>query len=412
MKIILWLSNVRFTSDGLKGTGTWLQPLATSLTKYYEIFHICCGVENSIVKETIDGITQYVLPNRKCVHNTQIPDSKTCDEVASIIKDINPNLIHIWGTESKWAFMKVLGTFDSYKSLLDMQGLLQSCYEAYYGGLTVCERIRCIGKKELLLPSRSIYYNRKIFKKKATIENKVLNAYDNISYQSQWIRNRLSMLNLKAKLYPTKIIIRSEFFQNKWEPTNNTSPVIFTSSAGATSYKGIHVLIKTCSLLKEKYPHFKLNVAGRFMIKSHGLLSGYESYLLSLIKKYNIEENVVFLGPLSINQMISYQLQSDMCVVPSFVESYCLGLAESLALGLPSIASYSAAMPTIARDKEEILFYNPLDYADCAAKILELFESKQKSLELSIASRKKRIKENQEKFVVEIQKQIYESVLK
>ena len=411
MKRILWLSNVRFSSNSIKGTGTWLQPLAKALTQHYAIFHICCGTENAIKEELIDGIKQYVLPNRKCISNTQIPDKETCKDVASIIKKITPDMIHVWGTEAKWAYMKVLGVYGSYKTLLDIQGLLQSCYEAYYGGLTTYEKFRCLGKKEILLPSRSIYYCRTIFKKKAIVEGKILGSYDNISYQSDWVRNRLLALNLKARLYSTKIIIRSEFFQNKWKPTKNSSPIVFTSSASATSYKGLHVLLKTCSLLKKKYPHFRLYIAGRLMIKSHGVLSGYESYLLSLVKKYKIEENIIFLGPLSIDQMISYQLQSDMCVVPSFVESYCLGLAESLALGLPSIAAYSAAMPTIAADKEEVIFYNPMDYADCAAKIIELFESKQKSLDMSLKSIKRRLEENEENIVVETQKNIYESII-
>ena len=243
------------------------------------------------------------------------------------------------------------------------------------------------------------------------VETKILNAYENISYQSEWVRNRLNSLHLKASLYETKIIVRSDFFNQKWGKTNNSSPVIFTSTAVAHSYKGLHVLIKACSILKNKYPSFVLYVAGRVMVKSHNLLSGYESYLASLIKKFDLSKNVKFLGSLSADEMIRYQLKSDVCVVPSMVESYCIGLAESLTLGLPAVVAYSAAMPTIARDKEEVLFYSPLDYVDCAEKIIGIFKDKSIAQKLSDNSIKRRIADNSKDFVVSTQLKNYKSIL-
>lgn len=411
MKRILWLSNVRFSAEDLRGTGTWLQPMATSLTPYYKIYHICCGRTKYVECEDIGEIKQYVIPNRRTLHNVQIPDNETCDDVRKIVEQLNPDLIHVWGTESKWAYMKVLGIFGNNKTVLDMQGFLLSCYESYYAGLTASEKLRCFRLKEVLSPSSSMYANRRVFLKKSEIENKILHAYDNISYQSEWIRNRLYGLGLRAKLYATKIIIRTEFFDNQWKILNNSSPVIFTSTAFAHPYKGLHILIKACSILKQKYPDFMLYVAGRVMVKSHGVLSGYETYLAALIKKYKMNLNIKFLGSLPVEKLIGYQLKSDVCVVPSAVESYCLGLAESLTLGLPSVVSYSAAMPTIAKDKDEVLFYSPLDYVDCAEKIIEIFENKTLSDRMSINSRQRRISENQKDKVVEAQMKIYESIL-
>lgn len=411
MKRILWLSNIRFSNEGLKGTGTWLQPLAASLTPYYEIYHVCCGNVKLIKCETVGDIKQFIIPYRKTLNNTQIPDRLSCSDVRTILEEVKPDLIHVWGTESKWAYMKVLGVFGAHKTLLDMQGFLQSCYESYYAGLTLSERLQCYGLKEILRPSSSMYANKRLLLKKSRVENEILQAYDNISYQSEWICNRLLGIGLNAKLYNTKIIIRSEFFNNQWRRPDNSSLVIFTSAAVAHSYKGLHILIKACSVLKQKYPDFILYVAGRIMVKSYGILNGYESYLAYLIKKYRMNSNVKFLGPLSAEDMVAYQLKSNVCIVPSAVESYCLGLAECLTLGLPSVVSYSAAMPTIARDKEEVLFYSPLDYVDCAAKVMQIYESRSLSNTLSVNSRNRRILENKKEMVVEAQLEIYKSIL-
>lgn len=411
MKCIIWLSNVRFSLNGLKGTGTWLQPLASALTSNYSIYHICCGNVDKLLKENIGGVEQYVLPNRKNVNNSQIPDKITCSEVKHIIDDINPDLIHVWGTESKWAYMNVLGIYNGFKVVLDMQGYLKSCYESYYAGLSIWEQIKCFGLKEFLRPTSSLFYNRHLFYRLAAVENAILKSYDYISYQSDWIRNRLQGLNLKAKLFPTKIIVRSVFFDNKWKITNNKSPIFFTSSAGTTTYKGLHILIKACSFIKQKYPDFRLYVAGHIMIKSHGVLSGYEKYLCSLIYKYKLTSNICFLGPLLAEEMIQYQLNADVCIVPSFVESYCLGLAESLALGVPSVVAYSAAMPTIAKDKDEVLFYSPMDYVDCAEKAVLLFENKHIASSLSNNSISRRIIENSKDEVIAAQMNIYKLIL-
>lgn len=411
MKRILWLTNIRFSNIGLKGTGTWLQPLAASLIPFYEIHHICCGRVQSVVYEEVEKIKQYVIPNRKTLYRTQIPDKETCEDVRSIVNQVKPDLIHVWGTESRWAYMQVLGIFNPYKTILDMQGFLLSCYESFYAGLSAIERFHCIGLKELIRPSSSIFANRRVLKKKAKVESKILRGYENISYQSDWIYNRLKGLGLTANFYATKIIVRSEFFGHKWVSPKNSSPVLFSSTAAPHSYKGLHLLIKACSVLKQKYPNFILYIAGGVMNKKYGLLSGYETYLNTLIKRYKMSENIQFLGALSVDEMIEYQLKSDVCVVPSTVESYCLGLAESLSLGLPAVASYSAAMPTIAKDKEEVLFYSPMDFVDCAEKIVELYENHTLSASISSNSRFRRVSENREEIVLKTQIGIYKSIL-
>ena len=411
MKRILWLSNIRFSVEDLKATGTWLQPLAESMSCLYKIFHVCNGKVNEIVYEDVGEITQIVLPNRKTVGRTQIPDKTTCDDVRRIVEKIRPDLIHVWGTESKWAYMNFLGVFSDFKTLLDMQGYLQACYKSYYGGLSFTEVLRCIGVKEILLPNRSLIVQKQLFRRKADVEKIILDSYENISTQSDWVYKQLKGLQLKAKLFHTKIMIRPLFFESKWMPTGNTSPCIFTGMSNAVSYKGLHVLLKSCALIKQKYADFKLFIVGRVMVKSHHILSGYENYLSFLISSLGITNNVYFLGSLSAEEMIRYQLMSDVCAVPSAVESYCLFLAEALAMGMPSVASYSAAMPTIAKDKEEVLFYNHLDYVDCAEKIMQLFEDKELAVSLSLRARNKRVEENTCESVIEAQKSIYESLI-
>lgn len=407
---ILWLTNVRFSQTNIKSTGTWLQPLAEELSKVenLEIYHACIGKDKILCSEKIGKISQFLIP---CTNPRITKKSNICNHIRKLINDVNPDIIHVWGTESVWFLMNKFGVFDNRTVLLDMQGLLKSCYESYYGGLSLLEQIQCIGLKEILKPSSSIWGVRNAFKRRALEEERILRSYKNISYQSQWVKNRLNGLNLNAELYSTRIILRDEFYNHHWHYTDNVSPVLFTIMSSAIPYKGLHILLKTCTVIKTKYPDFVLNVVGNFLRGKYNLRTGYETYLQKLIRKYGLNSNIHFCGSLSSDQIVQLQLKCDVSVVPSFVESYCLGMAEAMMLGLPVVAAYSAALPTIADDKVEALFYSPLDYIDCAVKIINVFEDKELAMSLSNNAVHRKIQENSVGNVVNTQMNIYREIL-
>ena len=49
-----------------------------------------------------------------------------------------------------------------------------------------------------------------------------------------------------------------------------------------------------------------------------------------------------------------------------FIETYCLSFAEAMIVGVPTVTSFTGAMPELARHGEESLFYNSIDYQTCA----------------------------------------------
>lgn len=413
---VLWLTNVRFSEEKIKTSGTWLQPLAEALqnSDRCEVYHVARDNNVRVVlQETCRGIRQYVLPFQQNPKNIGVktPDIKTCRYVKSIIDDVKPDLIHVWGTETPWFYMQSMGIFDGYKVLLDVQGVMRSCYEFYYGGLSLSQRWQSIGLREIIAPFTSLFYIRWRFGKWSESEERILKAYNNISVQSEWTKNRLASLQLNAKVYHTKRMLRDAFYNTIWKKQEHISPVIFTSSSAAIPYKGFHVLIKACAILKKKYPNFVLKIAGAFTKKRLCLRSGYANYILRLIKRYDLISNVHFLGSISSDEIIKHQIESDMCVIPSFVESYCLAFAEAMMIGLPCVASYAGAMPTIAEDMIEAVFFNPMDYSDCAAKIIKMFEDKELTKKISQNGRDRRLRDNDKVSVLHTQLLIYEDVL-
>lgn len=413
MKKILWLCNSVFTDKKIKTTASWLQPLAELLQQSEEVqlYNITLGNVKEIQKNTYQNIVQWIIPQRKLSNHGQVASLETYQYISQIEQEIQPDLVHVWGTESIWCDAYRKG-FIKTKTLLDIQGILSLCHIFYYGNLTTKEIIQCIHLKEILMPWRTLFHKKQVFKERGKIETECLKQFSYISYQSDWVKNHLSFINPQTQLHATKILLRKSFYTSiPWQyKQSNSSPIIFTTASGAIPYKGMHILLKSIFLLKNKYPQIKLHIAGQMKIGNR-LLDGYSIFLQKLIRKYQLEENIVYLGPIDETQIVKELQQCNVCVIPSFVETYCLAFAESMIVGAPTIASYAGAMPELGDHKKECLFYNPSDFHMCAYYIDKLIQNKELAETLSYNGRQKRLIENDPQTVLKTQLEIYNNIL-
>lgn len=407
---VLWLSNAAFSSKKLRATASWLQPMAEQLGKTIDIVNVTDGNVERATATNFYGIKQWVIPFKaKC--NGQETSESTCLTIQKIIEEEKPDLVHIWGTEKYWASIYREGYIKT-PAVLDIQGLLAPYTAYYYGGLSWSEIFQSIHLKEILMPWRTLFHKKEIFRKRGEHETVNIKSFRHIAYQSQWVKTYLTFTNPKANLYPTKIMLRQAFYESqKWNFREvETSPVVFSTCSAAVSYKGMHIIIKAIALLKKKYPNIKLKLAGNINV-GNKLLDGYSVFLNNLIKKYGLQDNVIYLGSLDENQIIAHLQEANVCVIPSFIETYCLAFAESMIVGTPTIASFAGAMPELAENGKEALFYNSVDYYTCAALIDKVLQDKELADRLSVTGRARRMSENNMDAVVNTQLEIYENVL-
>lgn len=407
---VLWLSNSAFVSERTKVTGSWLQPMAEQLASSITMVNITDGIVQKPISSNFKNIKQWIIP-AKASNYGQEASSETCSIVKDIIEKEKPDLVHIWGTEKFWASIYRKGYIDV-PTILDIQGLLAPYTEYYYGGLSIKEIFESIHLKEILMPTRTLFNKKEVFRKRGVSETANIKSFKHISYQSQWVKNYISFVNPSARLFPTKIMLRKAFIESqKWIFHNvGDSPVVFSTCSAAVTYKGMHIIIKAIALLKSKYPKIKLKLAGNINV-GNKLLDGYSVFLNNLIKKYGLQENVIYLGSLDENQIIAHLQEANVCVIPSFIETYCLAFAESMIVGTPTIASFAGAMPELAENGKEALFYNSVDYYTCAALIDKVLQDKELADRLSVTGRARRMSENNMDAVVNTQLEIYENVL-
>lgn len=108
--------------------------------------------------------------------------------------------------------------------------------------------------------------------------------------------------------------------------------------------KGIHVLIEALALLKDKSWKFMLDY-----FEEGG--DDYQSYLRELIKKYDLENRLIFVHATHL-EVADYMRAADIIVVPSletnyFVEQYGRVVPEAMACGTITLVSNTGALPEL-----------------------------------------------------------------
>lgn len=364
---------------------------------------------NDFTRLDWEEVGQWVIPRQK-IRSNGLPPSSTIAFFKKVEDEVKPDLIHIWGTESFWGMVGAKGVFKA-PILLDMQGILYAYAKVFYGGLTNRELFRSIGLKEVLLPIRHLYFRKKDFERRGEHEKFVIKNTSFISVQSEWVEAHICSENPGCKIFHTGIILRNEFYTSQqWEYDQNRSPVIFSSSSGSTSYKGLHVLFRALAILKLKFPNIKLRVAGT-IIQNKKLQDGYTSWLLKLADELEITSSIEWLGPQTGVQIVDQFRNASVVVVPSLAETYCLALAEAMIVGVPAVVSYAGAMPELAKHNESALYFPAGDFMNCAWQVEKILRNDSLCKAISNAARATGFKRNDPEQIVTNQLKIYNEII-
>jgi glycosyltransferase involved in cell wall biosynthesis len=192
---------------------------------------------------------------------------------------------------------------------------------------------------------RDVYkkrYGKKDFEKRTEILKEILNSdlCQKIICVSQAVKNYLNDLVEKEKLiilYPgVKIFER--------EKAEIFGDLLYVGRF--SEEKNVQVLIKALGKLKSDFPKIKLNLIG----------SGpEEEKLKKIIKRFNLEKNVQFLGHLKREDIFSLYQNHKILILPSKIESLGLVIVEALSQSLVPIVRKTYG-PKEILNNEKLLF--------------------------------------------------------
>lgn len=159
-------------------------------------------------------------------------------------------------------------------------------------------------------------------------EEKVTTVYNGLDYD---------LWNSEKYLISSKRI-RKELFKDNF--------VYFFNGRPGTS-KGLEYLVKAVALISKEIPNSKFAV---MISKDKAYIKRYQ-YILDLIKKEEIKDQIILLEPKPYQEMPAYVLASDCVVVPSITEGFGFSVVQACALNQPVVASNTTSIPEVVSGK-------------------------------------------------------------
>jgi D-inositol-3-phosphate glycosyltransferase len=131
--------------------------------------------------------------------------------------------------------------------------------------------------------------------------------------------------------------------------------------------KGLDLLLGAAARLDDEPPFQVLVVGG------DGNANEELSHLKALSAELGIASRVRFSGPVGHDVLPLYYNAADVCVVPSYYESFCLVALEAMACGTPVVASRVGGLSVTVRDGETgylVPRHSPQPFAERVATLL------------------------------------------
>ena len=354
-------------------------------------------------KVDLEGIVYYILP------------SNDLDKAwGKVIEDFSPDVIHLYGTEKTHNIPLIKREDVNSKIVISLQGILKGYERVYYGGIDVSVLIKNLTFRDLL--TESVFGGRRRFQRNAKTEAWQLEHVKCVEGRSTWDRVYALSINPNLKYFYCPRLIRAPFYNIHWDKEKMEPHTIFVHQ-GDYPIKGLHFVFEALPHLINRYPDLKLYIAGSDILQRKTLFkkitrNGYSKYLLSLFKKYNLKNRVVFLGKMTAEEVAKRLSVTNVMVIPSVIENCPNSLAEAMLVGTPSVASYVGGNAELLNNGEcgELYCYNePLMLANCIDKI---FSSEELASQYSIRSREVALKRHDPETLKKTLLGIYNQIIK
>lgn len=324
-----------------------------------------------------DGVQYFILPTpwrrvvRRCFGRpTWAAIRSEVEQYASVVKQWNPDVVHVHGTEMDYGLIKAWGLTDK-PVAVSIQGLMAPYAGKVYGDV-LPSQIDGSGWRVLGLKP-SCRRDWEYFHGRMPVEEAILRSADMVLGRTEWDHAWAWAFRPDVVYRQVDELMRPEFYQAvPWNVADCRRHQIFCTS-GSQPLKGLHILLEAVRRLRQVYPDVKLNVAcGGFLPRAQ---NDYARFVLRLVRGWELEDAVCFLGLLDADAIVAQLRQAHCYVTPSFIENSCNALQEAMLVGTPSVASLSGGLITVIDSGQTGLTFPTGDAALLASQIHRLFQN-------------------------------------
>jgi len=336
------------------------------------------------------------------------------EKLAAEFDAFKPDIVHIIGTERTSGIIMADIVNKKVPIICSITGLVSKIAEKYCSNLTAREK-KVVSMGDFLR-GRSISKQQKLFEILGKFEKELIMKTDYVLGRTEWDKACVLQINPSAKYYNCGEILRTPFYNKKWDKANFEKFSIFMPQ-GTYPLKGLHIALDAIAILKIKYPLVKLIVAGEDITKYVSLkdklrLSSYGKLIRNKIKKLGIKDSVKFVGLLNAEDMAKTICNSNVFILPSSIANSPNSLAEAMVMGVPSIASYVGGVNSIIEHKKQGYLYSYDEPYMLAYYIDLVFSDVETATELSSAAKNKAVHIYSRNNVGQSLLNIYDEILK
>lgn len=301
-----------------------------------------------------------------------------------IIHEVNPDIIHIHGTESP--FLTILER-TRIPSVVSLQGNLTVCAHKYCAGFHG-RHLRLPGGR---LSLRSLVIGRPTYlkglrklKRSSVIERQHLSKAQQIIGRTDWDRRITRILAPKSQYCIGHEMLRDRFYSEKWKQPcalDTGKRVVFTTTSNGY-FKGFETICYALSLLNALDINVEWRVAGVS-----------EDSLIAKVTRRELgadypDRGLMLMGALDEHELISKMQEASLYVMPSHIENSANSLCEAMMIGMPCVATFAGGTGSILSDGKEGILVQDGDPWAMAGAMLELFRDQEKAARYGAAARR------------------------
>ena len=411
---VLWFANTPCNgATYLKGStigGGWLEALDVHMQQVVDL-HIAFYA-NWHEKSFIHGKTTYHVISPDSIRSSNLKNvfwphligDEDRKAYMDIVKHVQPDLIHIHGTEN--AFGTILSSVDV-PVLTSIQGIM-----APYAYITQqeCERemrVRVTSNSRSLkdwIFTQSPRHMSKLLWKMGERETKYMAEMKSFMGRTDWDKRVCSVMSPGSVYFHGDEILRDRFYTLRWTKRTERKPFVIHTTSSDSLVKGFTTVVEAARLLRKAGFDFRWQIAG----------IGEESTVVNIVRKQRgdfVGDHVQVLGKLNADKLVAKMMEADLFLLPSAIENSPNSLCEAMIMGMPCVATSTGGTPSILSDGEEGLLIQSGDPWAMAGAIMETSLNYQRALDMADKARETALFRHDPIRVVEQVLQSYKTLL-
>lgn len=334
-----------------------------------ELTILSLGEENRLENDPETGVAYQMIQMPRLRGKRY--SAKDAAKWHSVLQEIRPDLIQIWGTEFSFG-LDVLDAAGDIPVCFFIQGVMASLAAHPLGDIPARELFRQLGLSSY--PKlRSLKKWHKINKRHVAIEGEMIRRSSGVLADNEW--SQAQYFPYTDKFYTVPLAANPCFLQHSWSADTCNKHTLFCVAGGICPQKGVHNAVLAVAALKERYPDIRLNIPGNISSRKPAFLydSVYIRHLRKIIKEYGLEKNICFVGSLTQEQMAQQMASANVFVMPSCVETHSSTLREAMTVGTPCISAMVGSVAEFLEHGKEGYLYRYDEPETLAYYIHKLF---------------------------------------